>query len=82
MLPPPVSRASPASPSTCCWTVPGRRLAQCPAGAAPGPAAYAALARQGAARDLRDAVAGFTERYVLRGRCPADDVLDRATARP
>jgi len=45
-------------------------------------AAYAALARQGAARDLRDSVADFTERYVLRGRCPADDVLDRATARP
>lgn len=40
-------------------------------------AAYAALARQGAARDLRDAVAGFTERYVLRGRCPADDLLER-----
>jgi glutamate--cysteine ligase len=45
-------------------------------------AAYAALARQGVARDLRDAVADFTERYVLRGRCPADDLLDRATARP
>lgn len=45
-------------------------------------AAYAALARQGVCRELRDAVAGFTERYVLRGRCPADDVLDRATARP
>ena len=45
-------------------------------------AAYAALARHGVSRDLRDAVAGFTERYVLRGRCPADDVLDRATARP
>ena len=45
-------------------------------------AAYAALARQGASRGLRDAVADFTERYVLRGRCPADDVLDRATARP
>jgi glutamate--cysteine ligase len=45
-------------------------------------AAYAALARQGVARDLRDAVAEFTERYVLRGRCPADDILDRAAARP
>ena len=45
-------------------------------------AAYAALARHGVSRDLRDAVADFTERYVLRGRCPADDVLDRATARP
>jgi glutamate--cysteine ligase len=44
--------------------------------------AYAALARQGVGRDLRDAVADFTERYVMRSRCPADDVLDRAAARP
>jgi glutamate--cysteine ligase len=40
--------------------------------------AYAALARQGVSRDLRDVVADFTARYVLRGRCPADDV--RVTA--
>jgi len=44
--------------------------------------AYAALARQGAGRDLRDAVADYSERYVMRSRCPADDVLDRAAARP
>jgi glutamate--cysteine ligase len=44
--------------------------------------AYAALARQGAGRELRDSVADFTERYVMRSRCPADDVLDRAAARP
>ncbi|MEV4351806.1 glutamylcysteine synthetase, partial [Actinoplanes sp. NPDC049596] len=37
--------------------------------------AYAALARHGVDRDLRDEVAEFTERYVMRGRCPADDVL-------
>ncbi|SNY66431.1 glutamate-cysteine ligase family protein [Paractinoplanes atraurantiacus] len=37
--------------------------------------AYAALARHGADRDLRDAVADFTDRYVMRARCPADDVL-------
>jgi len=43
-------------------------------------AAYAALARQGATRSLRDAVADFTERYVLRGRTPADDILDRTAA--
>ncbi|HWS38881.1 MAG TPA: glutamylcysteine synthetase, partial [Actinoplanes sp.] len=43
-------------------------------------AAYAALTRQGVSRELRDAVAEFTERYVYRNRCPADDVLDRATA--
>ncbi|WP_239166725.1 glutamate-cysteine ligase family protein [Actinoplanes italicus] len=44
-------------------------------------AAYAALARQGVSRELRDAVAEFTERYVHRGRCPADDILDGVTAR-
>ncbi|WP_433291306.1 glutamate-cysteine ligase family protein [Actinoplanes sp. CA-030573] len=38
-------------------------------------AAYAALARHGADRALRDALAAFTERYVLRSRCPADDLL-------
>ncbi|MEU8241146.1 glutamate-cysteine ligase family protein [Actinoplanes missouriensis] len=43
-------------------------------------AAYGALARQGAGRELRDAVAEFTERYVHRGRCPADDILDQVTA--
>jgi glutamate--cysteine ligase len=31
---------------------------------------------------LRDAVAEFTERYVYRSRCPADDILDAVTARP
>jgi glutamate--cysteine ligase len=43
-------------------------------------AAYAALARRGAPRDLRDAVAVFMERYVMRGRCPADDRI--AAGRP
>ncbi|WP_250008626.1 glutamate-cysteine ligase family protein [Actinoplanes sp. M2I2] len=42
--------------------------------------AYGTLARHGAGRDLRDAVADFTERYVMRGRCPADDLLDRCAA--
>ncbi|MFI1994032.1 glutamate-cysteine ligase family protein [Actinoplanes sp. NPDC020271] len=41
-------------------------------------AAYGALARQGASRALRDAVAEFTETYVNRGRCPADDFLDHS----
>lgn len=44
-------------------------------------AAYGALARQGASRELRDAVADFTDAYVNRGRCPADDLLDRAAGR-
>lgn len=43
-------------------------------------AAYESLTRQGVSRGVRDSVASFTERYVLRGRCPADDVLDRARA--
>jgi glutamate--cysteine ligase len=43
-------------------------------------AAYAALARQGVAREVRDAVATFIQRYVNRSRCPADDVLDAVPA--
>lgn len=39
-------------------------------------AAYAALARQNVSRPVRDVVAAFIERYVSRGRAPADDVLD------
>ncbi|MCZ9352784.1 ergothioneine biosynthesis glutamate--cysteine ligase EgtA [Streptomyces mutabilis] len=39
-------------------------------------AALAALPRLGATTGITDAVAGFLERYVLRGRCPADDLLD------
>jgi glutamate--cysteine ligase len=38
-------------------------------------AANAALGRSGAPEPIRHAVAAFTERYVLRGRCPADDRL-------
>ncbi|MFJ3921677.1 ergothioneine biosynthesis glutamate--cysteine ligase EgtA [Streptomyces sp. NPDC090022] len=37
-------------------------------------AAGEALPRLGASTEVLDAVAAFTERYVLRGRCPADDV--------
>jgi glutamate--cysteine ligase len=44
-------------------------------------AAYAALARQGVAREVRDAVATFIDDYVNRARCPADDVLDAVAAR-
>jgi glutamate--cysteine ligase len=39
-------------------------------------AAQEALPRLGASTAVQAAVADFTERYVLRGRCPADDVLD------
>ncbi|MEU9039819.1 ergothioneine biosynthesis glutamate--cysteine ligase EgtA [Streptomyces sp. NPDC048352] len=36
-------------------------------------AAAEALPRLGAGRHVQDAVAAFADRYVLRGRCPADD---------
>ena len=42
-------------------------------------AADAALARAGAPVRVRHAVAGFAERYVLNGRCPADDRLKEST---
>ncbi|MEW2619131.1 ergothioneine biosynthesis glutamate--cysteine ligase EgtA [Streptomyces sp. NPDC048106] len=39
-------------------------------------AALDALPRLGATTEVTDAVAGYLERYVARGRCPADDLLD------
>jgi glutamate--cysteine ligase len=39
-------------------------------------AADAALCRLGAPEGIRSAVTDFTERYVIRGRCPADDRLE------
>jgi ergothioneine biosynthesis glutamate--cysteine ligase EgtA len=42
-------------------------------------AAGAALARAGAPAPIRQAVADFTERYVLQDRCPADDQLEAVT---
>ncbi|HEX9064832.1 MAG TPA: ergothioneine biosynthesis glutamate--cysteine ligase EgtA [Streptosporangiaceae bacterium] len=39
-------------------------------------AAEAALARAGTPADITEAVGRFGDRYVRRGRCPADDVLD------
>jgi len=41
-------------------------------------AADAALGRSGVPARIRRAVADFTERYVLKDRCPADDQLDGA----
>jgi glutamate--cysteine ligase len=41
-------------------------------------AADEALGRLGAPAAVRDAVAAFSNRYVLHGRCPADDLLDDA----
>jgi glutamate--cysteine ligase len=39
-------------------------------------AADAALSRSTAPPQIRAAVADFADRYVLAGRCPADDILD------
>jgi glutamate--cysteine ligase len=41
-------------------------------------AAQEALPRLGASDGLQAAVADFADRYVARGRCPADDLLDAA----
>jgi glutamate--cysteine ligase len=40
-------------------------------------AALEALPRLGAGTAVTDAVGEFADRYVSRGRCPADDLLDR-----
>ncbi|MGW7257496.1 ergothioneine biosynthesis glutamate--cysteine ligase EgtA [Streptomyces sp. NPDC054834] len=40
-------------------------------------AALEALPRLGATTEVTDAVAAYSDRYVARGRCPADDMLDR-----
>ncbi|GAA3309072.1 hypothetical protein GCM10020295_72720 [Streptomyces cinereospinus] len=40
-------------------------------------AALQALPRIGASTAVTDAVAAYRDHYVVRGRCPADDLLDR-----
>ena len=40
-------------------------------------AALEALPRLGATTEVTDAVAAHLDRYVIQGRCPADDLLDR-----
>ncbi|MEV0738626.1 ergothioneine biosynthesis glutamate--cysteine ligase EgtA [Streptomyces sp. NPDC050549] len=40
-------------------------------------AALEALPRLGASAGVTDAVRAYFDRYVIRGRCPADDLLDR-----
>ncbi|MBV9092717.1 MAG: ergothioneine biosynthesis glutamate--cysteine ligase EgtA [Streptosporangiaceae bacterium] len=42
-------------------------------------AADAALGTSGAPQEVRQAVADFAERYVLKDRCPADDQLEAVT---
>jgi glutamate--cysteine ligase len=42
-------------------------------------AAEVALGRSGTPAPIRQAVADFTERYVLKDRCPADDQLEELT---
>ncbi|MER6529291.1 ergothioneine biosynthesis glutamate--cysteine ligase EgtA [Streptomyces sp. NPDC001508] len=43
-------------------------------------AALEALPRLGATTEVMDAVAAYHDRYVRRGRCPADDLLDALRA--
>jgi glutamate--cysteine ligase len=45
-------------------------------------AAQEALPRLGAPAAVQSAVADFMNRYVARGRCPADDLLDLRPADP
>ncbi len=45
-------------------------------------AAAEALPRLGAGTRVQSAVAEFTDRYVARGRCPADDLLAGHAGRP
>ena len=61
------ARSGPADPQI------GRASKQC------FEAADAALGRSGAPAAIRQAVADFTERYVLHDRCPADDHLEEIT---
>ncbi len=61
------ARSGPADPRI------GRASRQC------FEAADAALGRSGAPAEIRQAVADFTERYVLNDRCPADDQLEEST---
>ncbi|MGW0880164.1 ergothioneine biosynthesis glutamate--cysteine ligase EgtA [Streptomyces sp. NPDC002671] len=42
-------------------------------------AALEALPRIGATPEVTDAVAAFLDRYVVRARCPADDLLDQVS---
>jgi len=41
-------------------------------------AADAALCRAGAPAAIRRQVTDFADAYVLRGRCPADDMLEES----
>jgi ergothioneine biosynthesis glutamate--cysteine ligase EgtA len=61
------ARSGPADPQI------GRASKQC------FEAADAALGRSGVPAEIRQAVADFTERYVLNDRCPADDHLEEIT---
>ncbi|MGW6274900.1 ergothioneine biosynthesis glutamate--cysteine ligase EgtA [Streptomyces sp. NPDC055060] len=71
---------APAAPRSPLWLDAARHGLADPelreAAAACFAAAGDALARMGAATEVQEAVAAYAERYVARGRCPADDVLD------
>ncbi len=72
----------PAPPRTtrCGWPRPGTGLADRELREAAGicfAAALEALPRLGATARVVDTVAAYRDRYIARGRCPADDLLDR-----
>lgn len=77
-------RAGPApAPRNALWLAAARHALADPelqdAAAVCFAAALEALPRLGATRTVLDLVAAYTERYVVRGRCPADDLIDRLT---
>ncbi|MYT78137.1 glutamate--cysteine ligase [Streptomyces sp. MnatMP-M77] len=69
---------APAAPRNALWTTAAREGLADPelraAATACFGAALPALERMGASGAVRDTVAAFTDRYVARGRCPADDL--------
>lgn len=71
---------APAAPRSPLWLDAARHGLADPelreAAAACFAAAADALPRMGASAEVREAVAAYAERYVARGRCPADDLLD------
>ncbi|MEU6769592.1 ergothioneine biosynthesis glutamate--cysteine ligase EgtA [Streptomyces sp. NPDC046853] len=71
---------APAAPRSPLWLDAARHGLADPelreAAAACFAAAADALPRMGASAEVQRAVAAYAERYVSRGRCPADDLLD------
>lgn len=82
----PLCPASSPFPSRAVWSRAARLGTSAPelarAAVACFEAAAPALARVGVPAEMREQVAGFAARYPARGRCPADDLLDRTATVP